>query len=342
METNHITSIAFNEVDLSLLEESPAPPPHKIPNTVDRSKINPDVIETSTINFLLSQNEDLVARIKVLIRLVSQFENENIRFKRQANVLQTKTQVYEEKESIYKNHIKDLEQKYHRLREERGYYQEIEKENTLLNRFMSRYEKYIRLAYKKNQQKIKYELQIKKNLEDENNRLTAMIRTLETEYAQVANKMAQQSQNQQKHQNDLIQIFETQRTQLLNQIQLLKEENDNLLHKAHRLDLTTEKNTELENENIGLNRALQDSKSENVKLQLETADQKSTLQRLKEHCSHIETENQELKEQLESLRFQWSQKSEESGKLKMALNSLEKLNVDLSKKINELRVEQKS
>lgn len=56
-----------------------------------------------------------------------------------------------------------------------------------------------------------------------------------------------------------------------------------------------------------------------------------------ETIKNLQKENRQFQDQLESLRYMWMAKNEENEKLKVALQSLERLNLELSQKINEMR-----
>jgi hypothetical protein len=64
---------------------------------------------------------------------------------------------------------------------------------------------------------------------------------------------------------------------------------------------------------------------------------KKALEAWKSLAQSAEGRKGELEEQLTSLRYMWTSKCEETEKLKISLQSLEKINLDLSQKLNESR-----
>jgi predicted RNase H-like nuclease (RuvC/YqgF family) len=76
---------------------------------------------------------------------------------------------------------------------------------------------------------------------------------------------------------------------------------------------------------------------QNQKLGVEHADLQIRVVEDQETIQKLEKENRQYFEQLESLRFMWNAKNEENEKLKAAASALERLNLELSQKLNEIR-----
>jgi hypothetical protein len=121
------------------------------------------------------------------------------------------------------------------------------------------------------------------------------------------------------------------------------------------LDRTLERQDELENSVIALRRKKEEQEKELSELgakyrtqtselrqnlterEFEVADLKTSLESWKTLAQASESRKNELEEQLTSLRYMWTSKCEETEKLKVSLQSLEKINLDLSQKLNESR-----
>ncbi|HWU42998.1 MAG TPA: hypothetical protein VN132_06150, partial [Bdellovibrio sp.] len=127
--------------------------------------------------------------------------------------------------------------------------------------------------------------------------------------------------------------------------------------KALKLHTSLERQDILENELVTLRRSKEDLKDrleqdiqrlqerqselirQNQKLGVEHADLQIRVTEDQELQERLERENRQYFEQLESLRYMWNAKNEENEKLKVAAAALERLNLELSQKLNELRKE---
>lgn len=72
----------------------------------------------------------------------------------------------------------------------------------------------------------------------------------------------------------------------------------------------------------------------NYKHEAENKDLKITLSMLNKENQDLAQKNLDLEQQLESMKFLWNQKNKETDKLKSALESLENINLELSKQLN--------
>tara|TARA_B110001454_G_scaffold219203_1_gene252185 strand:- start:112631 stop:113731 length:1101 start_codon:yes stop_codon:yes gene_type:complete len=75
-------------------------------------------------------------------------------------------------------------------------------------------------------------------------------------------------------------------------------------------------------------------KKSNYKHESENKDLKITLNMLNKENQDLAQKNLDLEQQLESMKFLWNQKNKETDKLKSALDSLENINLELSKQLN--------
>jgi chromosome segregation ATPase len=72
----------------------------------------------------------------------------------------------------------------------------------------------------------------------------------------------------------------------------------------------------------------------NYKHESENKDLKITLNLLSKENQDLAQKNLDIEQQLESMKFLWNQKNKETDKLKAALESLENINLELSKQLN--------
>ena len=77
-----------------------------------------------------------------------------------------------------------------------------------------------------------------------------------------------------------------------------------------------------------------DLKKFNYKHESENKDLKITLNMLNTENQELTQKNLDTEQQLESMKFLWNQKNKETDKLKSALESLETINLELSKQLN--------
>ncbi|MBL7557684.1 MAG: hypothetical protein JNM24_17775 [Bdellovibrionaceae bacterium] len=75
-------------------------------------------------------------------------------------------------------------------------------------------------------------------------------------------------------------------------------------------------------------------KKASYKHEAENKDLKITLNMLNKENQDLAQKNLDLEQQLESMKFLWNQKNKETDKLKSALESLENINLELSKQLN--------
>lgn len=320
-----------------------------------------DWSRSSTIESLLSQNEDLAARLKVSLRRQALLEAENQKMANEYHAMKEtlasqKDQmlVWEEKERVWRDRI---------IRAEDG-----------LQKMKDRFPDYLQMEtkierYRKYQEKVK--TQIKpyiQTLKDfaENLRRDIAVLTQEIEQknqtiVDLKNQISQLSEESNRKiayiENNYHQQFvdlENERNFLKQEINVLNQTHLQLETKADQLEAAQERVDELENLVIALRRNKEDSnqrllseidqlKSEASKLRQEAElakihkeDFEQQLQRLQTDLEKSEGKKMDLEQQLSSARFLWSTKSQEVSKLELALQSLEKMNRELSQKLESI------
>lgn len=368
----------------------------QLPPTPNRVPVAPETrVKSSTVEALLAQNEDLMARLKVTLRRLTSLENENEQLRaveqeiRLQNVsLSDQLLVWKEKEHFWHQKNAKLESQMTSIRER---FPELEQMEEKLERYKKYHEK-VRTQVKPYIQQLKafaqsLTLEIRKltaEIEEKEVRRVDIEKRLRALRAEVDDELRRQDeQNRQ-----LVQIFENEKDNLrteafelrvLNQdlqkkLEILSEEflaRTNALTEElqiQREELTKEiqvraqkaetaqmRQDELENMLIALRRSKEEAEAvhriemqarqqeiqELRKLSFEDdvriKDVSSKLKTAQEEASRQSSRADQLEEQLTSLRYLWTNKCEEAEKLQVTVQSLEKLNQELSHRLNQAR-----
>lgn len=324
--------------------------------------------KTSSIENLISQNEDLSARLRVTLRRLSLLEIENkklseemIQLKVTNQSLTDKYLVYQEKDQLWKDRLdqlelernKHLDQHQNWQRQLRAYQQELEKFEKYQDKIKSKVKPYIESLKEENA-----------HLHTRNTELTALYEENQTKFALCNQQLrdlqthsSQLTQEMEQRHQKMIALFEERSAEQRQEMTTLKAENEELSARTHRLHDLMIKKDELENLNIELRHAkreaeekletmihqfknqMEEVQRKCIRFELENSDLKTHVTNLEASMQQRENDNRDLITRNESLNYMWTIKSEEADKLKLAMQSLEKLNLDLSQKITELREE---
>ena len=319
-------------------------------------------ISSTTVETLLSQNEDLMARLKVTLRRLNTLETENETLKKMKGDLVTQNVslsdqllVWKEKESFWHNKIQKLDDEMRAVRARFPDFEDMERQ-------IDRYKKYhdkIRTQVKPYIQQLKNFAQ---NLAVEIRKLNSEIELkearrldLERRVQEVRNQVEEQMGLQNEQTRQLTQIYEQEKERSMNEISELRKINSHLESKALKLDAALLRQDELENTIIALRRTKEETETslseqgrmrdielqEKRRLLIENGCQIKDLElKVKQSSEELERQNHrndQMQEQLSSLRFLWTSKCEETEKLRASLQSLEKLNHELSQRLNQAR-----
>jgi hypothetical protein len=344
------------------------------PQTHTLKNENTEEISTSSsFQSLLAQNEDLAARLRVTLKRLSHLENQNKFLKddaeqghHQLQILNDQLLVWKEKEKIW------LEKEGQFESQHRAALNEKELEISLLrqkveklsqaeseNERFRKYQEKIKSTVKPYVQKLKsYAETLFQQTQELNSQLLnkeAYIDKLTLELAEIKARQETVLRKTEEEKSQLIQLFESQRSDLKNEIKSIREENETLNEKTRIFDRCLERQDELENLVVALRRSKEDIESkleqemdslkktsqhlsqEKILLQVNLKNKIDETLKLKEQLLQLETSQAELQEQLTSLRFLWSQKSQECERATISLHALEKINLELSQKLKELR-----
>ncbi|MFP5519626.1 MAG: hypothetical protein ACLGGX_06960 [Bdellovibrionia bacterium] len=361
MDLGHLDFIENDDFQLSKVSL-----PDQVPTELKAKELPQELLKSSTVENLISQNQDLMNRLSVALRRLSGLENENQKISEenrktqlQFQGLREQIQVFSEIESKWKMKVEILETEKALATEKlSAYARRIES----LNSATQRHQKY--------QEKIKtqvkpYIAQLKEfsnSLQTQNMQLEnqvchqqAIISDIRKQIIEVTKNSQLQIENENKKQAELIEFYESQIKELTESNQSLKETAADVEIKTLRLKKALERQDYLENEVVALSRSKEDLKSrldyelqnlqqklsdvsrQNQRLGIEHSDLQVRVVEIEAEKQSLSRENQNLKEQLESIRYMWSAKNEENAKLRASLEALEKLNVDLSARLNEVR-----
>lgn len=339
---------------------------------VENKKLSEEVSKAQTpqtsitIENLISQNEDLMARLKVSMRRLSLLENENQKLLEELNKIRQSENartdqflLLKEKDKVWKQKYDDLETKYKVQFESLMAFQkklqaassEIARHTKYHERIKNQVKPYIsQLKEFSKAQEVKL-----KELDRSLSSKDAQIRDLRHQIIEVTKNSRFQVETTEKKTHEMVQFYEDQLISLKTEVANLKKVQEELELKSTRLNSALERQDSLENEVVTLRRSKEDLKDrlncelekqrdrinelvkQNQKLGVEHADLQIRVVEDQSKVSQLEKENFQLKEQMESLRFMWAQKNDEHEKLKSAATALERLNMELSQRLNEAR-----
>lgn len=356
-----------NELDfLPDLNQSRSTLPDQLPFPVQRDRIPSELLRSSTIESLISQNEDLMARLKVTLRRLSLLENENQKLNTEAltqkqNAAQASDRllVMKEKDNLWKAKIDDLENAKQSIQEKylslHSLYQVAKNQGERLQKYHERIKTHVKpfiqelKKYSKSLEISQEELKISLDKKE------AQASALRQQIIELTKNSKFQIEDLEKKNWQVTEHFEIMNQQLVLESDQVKAFNTSLSEKVERLQIFKARADELENENIELRRRIdtiqerhqssvqeiqtqfQAQTSEVARLKVEHQDVKDRLLEEFEQRKTLEKQVFELRHQLDSLRFMWTAKNDETEKLRLAQGALEKLNIDLSAKLQEIR-----
>jgi chromosome segregation ATPase len=367
METKNFPSNILGHLDFTA-DQSPLDIslPNELPKRNDYSHLPADLLKTTTIENLISQNEDLMARLKVSLRRLSILEIENKNMNEEMNRVRLthssftdQLLILKEKDSIWKSKV-DQAEKDREIQTERatamenrlrGALSELARHIKYHDRIKTQVKPYISQLkeYSKTQ-----ELKVKE-LEGSQAQREAQLRDLRNQMLEVAKNSRYQVESSERKSIEMVGFYEEQLESLKRENAALKQSQNELEIKTVKLSAALERQDALENEVITLRRTkeemkerlerelenqknrMQDIIRQNQKLGVEHADLQVRVIEDAEQLQKLEKENFQLREQLESLRYMWNAKNEENEKMKLAAGALERLNIELSQKLSELR-----
>lgn len=363
----NLAHLNFSE-ELSSVDQDPgedmvsAPLKTHAHQILDFQEVPQDLRKSSTVETLISQNEDMMARLKVTLRRMTQLEDQNKAFstelesvKQSYSTVSDQMLIWKEKERLWKDRNEKLETEIQGFKNRFPDYLRME---TQIDR-LQRYQEKVKSTIKPYVQQLKdYAQALHSQIQGLNREIEIKDSQLlegEQKIALMKEQMNEQVRFYEINQNDLIAQFEKSKDGMLSDIRSLNESNVALEQKAQHLDRALERQDELENLVIALRRNKEDFQAEIqtelqhlreqnrefkqtlVEKDMTNQDLNKERESLRAELKMMNSRRDELEEQLTSLRYMWTSKCEENEKLKISQASLEKLNLELSTKLNELR-----
>jgi chromosome segregation ATPase len=375
MDIESFQSLKLKSLDFSEERSAPRPRPQsveniplpdEIPAGFNYASLPKEILKSSSVENLISQNEDLMTRLTVSLRRLAMLENENQRLNDDAqrarlsqSAVTDQILIFKEKDNLWKNKLVQAEKdKEIHVEKSVAYHARMLKLEAEVERFR-KYHDRIKTQVKPYIHQLK---EYSRSLEDKTQRQTQESAKLEAQLSDLRYQILEVTKNsrlqvevRERQAQEMVQFYEQQIQSQADEVKSLNELNKELEIKALRLNKSLEKQDELENQVVELMRSkeelksrleqdvvrLQDKSSElhrqNKRLEIEHADLQELAVSHEAQLKTLGKDKQDLNEQLDSLRYMWNAKVEEAEKLKAAIQSLERLNVDLSQKVNELR-----
>lgn len=342
------------------------PLPDELPQRADLSHLPKEILKSSTVENLISQNEDLMARLKVSLRRLSLLELENQKlgdetnrtrlaqssitdqilvWKEKDNLWKQKFDQIEREKEIQTEKLRALQTKVQNMTADLGRHEKYhERIKTQVKPYISQLKEYSRTQDLKLQE-----------LESSQAHKEALLRDIRHQIIEVTKNSRYQIEASEKKSQEMVRFYEEQIQNMSKELQVLHQAQEDLEVRTLKLNTSLERQDALENELVTLRRSKEDMKQrldkdierlqerqselirQNQKLGVEHADLQIRVVEDQESIQKLERDNRQYLEQLESLRYMWTAKNEENEKLKVAASALERLNLELSQKLNELR-----
>lgn len=316
-----------------------------------------------SLETLLSIQDQNNEKLKVTLRRLSIYENEIQELKKKAEDFHHEKSNLSDQIFVLRDKDKASRQAIEALHEQ---IEVLEVKNTLLNEKV--YTQTLEInRLQKYQEKIKNEVkpyfaQLKeysKSLEEQHKRAVANLEQKELTLRELRLQMDELIKNYQTQiESDNMKISKITDS-YESEIFLLKKEINDLTSKFEVSEKACSQNQEYynrflnsENHKIELQRSLENKTQEliqltesfktqetelrkfNFKHESENKDLRITLNILNSENQELTQKNLDIEQQLESMKFLWNQKNKETDRLKAALESLENINLELSKQLN--------
>lgn len=313
------------------------------PQIEDRSAY---IHRSQALQSVMNQNEDLMARLKAAMIRNSEFENqleekdlEVGRLRKERDDLHEQTLILKEKELIFRERTERSLQKGEQYKEE----------NTELLLRLSKVERAFRRLFKY-REKIRTQVPYLKTLRKKAHRLTDVNSHLKRQIDELTTRLQKIHSEMSESQANLVSNYEAQ-------IQKIQQDLEAAQKKANERDQFKQSQVEFENRSIELDRELQHVKfaysKESQALRSDLEQYRRQTKELLVQCETIKSQmsskvvelkaanesNEKLSDQVESLQILWREKQEDLERSQEKNRSLQKLNQDISLKVNELKKE---
>ncbi len=329
--------------DLDKNEFVPVPLPFQIPEPPDLSKVPISVIHSATVETLISQTEDLTARLKVQIRRNAvlerralELEESSKAIEKELNSIKNQQEIFHEKDLTQNEKIRDLQSSIEANKKELDL---LEVRYAELHSLSQTREENSRNTVDELQQKLKEMERLlpleKENfgLQDENSFLKKKIEELCT-YLQKKEDEAKDFRTQIQNRSENIAKMEQTIQALGQQVEFNRKAVEEKTELENALIL---KEREKDHATSHLSNELMTTRQELKNLQLitkninaEKMQMSSQLRSCEETINSLSKDNAELDKQIENLQNLWYKLQAEHEKEKIKSNAFAKLNRELS------------
>jgi chromosome segregation ATPase len=321
---------------------------------IDQSSLQPKpqpMRKSLSLESLIQQNEDLQARLRVALRTLAEFEQQNEALAAKASELQSFRDSYEQELEVKEERAKILSEKITMLEADLALYEKDREK-------LAKQEKLIRnlLAYRsKIQSEVKpYIIELKSladRLSDSESQLKLAIRVKERENERLNSKL----ERLETFYKSKLAKQEAEKVELMQQIELSLKIADELEKSNSELVAAREQIDQLKNQLIFLERILEEERQKHSQgweeyssqsralkiriseLEVENRDLLSEKSRLEKVVNSREDELLRTQEQLDTTRNLWTEQNKELEKCRQQLKALEKLNSELTSRLNQAR-----
>ncbi len=355
------------------MDPSQIPLPDQIPDPVEIPASLTDTGRSSTVEALIAQNEDLMARLSVTLRrnlileenleeLERNLKESHENYERvfdQNLILMRKDEIWQKKLKAESARIAPLKDEIQLFKLKVDESETFLKSNTekfrrkleQCHRSLSRFRKYHLKIQKIVRPKIKLQNQLLRQISDSKNRISDMQATI--------TRLTDHLQSQR---TEFQQAFKNVESQYQFQIQKITEEMEAYKNECldnrklqERIDALMMERGELENRSIALSRKydslyaatnrdiehLQGQvafyRTESKKNESELSSLRCNVERLEQEKDSFQTRSEELSEHLESLQILWQEKQKESEQIGLQKSALQKLNLELTMELRRFR-----
>jgi hypothetical protein len=313
----------------------------------------------SSASALLRQNEDLSARLKMamekLIYLEDQMDQRETDYRTMEKTnesLRDQMLIWKEKERLWIEKLEKSEIKNQEIEAKIPAYEPLKNE-------LSRYKKYhekIKTQVKPYIQQLKdYSKGLLEQIRELNREIMNQKHALDAQNIEIANLKSDISArvtSQTLALDEVEKIHQKETESMRTELARLRQENIVLNAKSDRMEQSLSRQDELENtcvvlkrnlenmgvkiqtETEGLRQSLQMARNEITKKNLQIESYETQTQELKMALTKYEQDATNLNDQLISLRYLWEEKSSQLEQKLAMIQSLEKLNLELSQKLN--------
>lgn len=326
----HTSEILDSNEQLDELIRS-IPLPNQLPQSMNFRDIPGPALKSSTVESLISQNEDLMARLSVSLRKANQFEEKTGLLERELSVLTSKFETLKEQFLVQQEKDRFTSTRSHQLLEENG---ALKEQTYKLEKVYSELYVQAQAFQRRVQQLERYRVRMQK-------------------IAPALQQKAKSYDKVEEHRKAFVLSYEAKLAEARAQV-------DNLQFKARERDLLYEDKVNLQNELVEEQRMhqnyraethplLDNLKRENSELRIQLKEsllaEESLRQQLADmslQFSTLKEENSAFSEQVESLQALWGHKQRELDHLEEKNAGLQKLNQSLSMTLNQQRKEMQS